>query len=118
MTNNLPPEIDNASSPSQLKEYAKNNIFYFMTKIIKKKLPYGTSYFPDTPFLLPFMINLNFKFTKKYLWYIWCETSLYIMYVIVLTKVMCNHIMDPKNYKSLTWTTLEWYFHWNGGEIN
>ncbi|KAI5422112.1 hypothetical protein KIW84_045531 [Lathyrus oleraceus] len=35
ITRNLPPGITVSSSPSQLKQYARNNLFYYMTKIIR-----------------------------------------------------------------------------------
>ena len=108
-TRNLPPGITVSSSPSQLKQYARNNLFYYMTKIIRNKLPDHTPYFPDTPFLLPILINPNVKFTKNHLWYIWCATVLYYMPVLIPTEAMYQHLMDPKNHKSLIWTTLEWY---------
>ncbi|KAI5403927.1 hypothetical protein KIW84_051177 [Lathyrus oleraceus] len=108
-TRNLPPGITVSSSPSQLKQYARNNLFYYMTKIIRNKLPDHTPYFPDTPFLLPILINPNVKFTKNHLWYIWCATVLYFMPVLIPTKAMYQHLMNPENHKSLIWTTLEWY---------
>lgn len=108
-TRNLPPGITVSSSPSQLKQYARNNLFYYMTKIIRNKLSDHTPDFPDTPFLLPILINPNVKFTKNHLWYIWCATVLYFMHVLIPTEAMYQHLMNPENHKSLIWTTLEWY---------
>lgn len=55
------------------------------------------------------MIDPNFKFTEDHVWYIWCATSLYVMPVFVPTEAMYNHLINPKNHKSLIWTTLGWY---------
>lgn len=72
-TKNLTPGITVSSSPPHFKQYAKNNLFYYMIKIIRNKLPNHTPYFSDTPFLLPILINPNVKFTKNHLWYILCD---------------------------------------------
>lgn len=48
-TKNLPPGITISFSPSQLKQYARNNLFYYMKKIIRNKLPDHTPYFPIFP---------------------------------------------------------------------
>ncbi|RHN66692.1 hypothetical protein MtrunA17_Chr3g0094151 [Medicago truncatula] len=108
---NFPPGINFSCSLSQLKEYARNNLFYFMAKIIKKikNIPEQSPFLPDTPFYLPFMLNPNAKFTENHLWYIWCAAILYIMPIFVPTEAMCQHLMNPKNHKSLIWTALEWY---------
>lgn len=109
---NFPQGINSSCSLSQLKEYARNNLYSFMEKIIKKikNIPEHSPFLPDTPFYLPFMLNPNTKFTENHLWYIWGATILYIMPIFVPTEVMYQHLMNPKNHKSLIWTALEWYY--------
>jgi len=112
ISKNFSPGINSSCSLSQLKEYARNNLFYYMAKIIKKikkNIPEHSSFLPDTPFYLPFMLNPSAKFTENHLWYIWCATILYIMHIFVPTEAMYQHLMNPKNHKSLIWTALEWH---------
>lgn len=81
ITRNLPPGITVSSSPSQLKQYARNNHFYYMTKIIRNKLPNHTPYFLDTPFMLPILIYPNVKFTKKpFMVYLVCHCIVFYAY--------------------------------------
>ncbi|KAH9769462.1 hypothetical protein KPL71_012011 [Citrus sinensis] len=47
--------------------------------------------------------------TEDVLWYIWCLTVLYATKLILLISPTLEHLLNPDNATSLTWTLLEWF---------
>ncbi|KAH9680125.1 hypothetical protein KPL71_026425 [Citrus sinensis] len=47
--------------------------------------------------------------TEDVLWYIWCLTVLYATKLILPISPTLEHLLNPDNATSLTWTLLEWF---------
>ncbi|KAH9752154.1 hypothetical protein KPL71_014584 [Citrus sinensis] len=47
--------------------------------------------------------------TEDVLWYIWCLTVLYATKLVLPISPTLDHLLNPDNATSLTWTLLEWY---------
>ncbi|KAH9734684.1 hypothetical protein KPL71_017452 [Citrus sinensis] len=47
--------------------------------------------------------------TEDVLWYIWCLTVLYATKLILIISLTLEHLLNPDNATSLTWTLLEWF---------
>ncbi|KAH9734689.1 hypothetical protein KPL71_017455 [Citrus sinensis] len=47
--------------------------------------------------------------TEDVLWYIWCLTVLYATKLILPISPILEHLLNPDNATSLTWTLLEWF---------
>ncbi|KAH9752189.1 hypothetical protein KPL71_014605 [Citrus sinensis] len=47
--------------------------------------------------------------TKDVLWYIWCLTVLYAIKLVLPISPTLDHLLNPDNATSLTWTLLEWF---------
>ncbi|KAH9697703.1 hypothetical protein KPL71_023720 [Citrus sinensis] len=47
--------------------------------------------------------------TEDVLWYVWCLTVLYATKLILPISPTLEHLLNPDNATSLTWTLLEWF---------
>ncbi|KAH9697824.1 hypothetical protein KPL71_023774 [Citrus sinensis] len=47
--------------------------------------------------------------TEDVLWYIWCLTVLYATKLVLPISPTLDHLLNPENVTSLTWTLLEWF---------
>ncbi|KAH9697796.1 hypothetical protein KPL71_023760 [Citrus sinensis] len=47
--------------------------------------------------------------TEDVLWYIWCLTVLYATKLVLPISPTLDHLLNPENATSLTWTLLEWF---------
>ncbi|KAH9752127.1 hypothetical protein KPL71_014578 [Citrus sinensis] len=47
--------------------------------------------------------------TEDVLWYVWCLTVLYATKLVLLISPTLEHLLNPDNATSLTWTLLEWF---------
>ncbi|KAH9680027.1 hypothetical protein KPL71_026381 [Citrus sinensis] len=47
--------------------------------------------------------------TEDVLWYVWCLTVLYATKLVLPISPTLEHLLNPDNATSLTWTLLEWF---------
>ncbi|KAH9769466.1 hypothetical protein KPL71_012011 [Citrus sinensis] len=119
MATSLPPEAltkktfpfnKNFSSVFAIQEFVKKALFRFFMKayLVTDAFPFST-FHPKNLFLTGLTLDPTKDTTEDVLWYIWCLTVLYATKLILLISPTLEHLLNPDNATSLTWTLLEWF---------
>ncbi|KAH9697867.1 hypothetical protein KPL71_023791 [Citrus sinensis] len=119
MATSLPPEAltektfpfnKNFSSVFAIQEFARKALFRFFMKayLVTDPFPFST-FHPENLFLTGLTLDLTRDTTEDVLWYIWCLTVLYATKLILPISPTLEHLLNPDNATSLTWTLLEWF---------
>ncbi|KAH9765512.1 hypothetical protein KPL70_001895 [Citrus sinensis] len=119
MATSLPPEAltkktfpfnKTFSSVFAIQEFARKTLFRFFMKayLVTDPFPFST-FHPENLFLTGLTLDPTRETTEDVLWYIWCLTVLYATKLILLISPTLEHLLNPDNATSLTWTLLEWF---------
>ncbi|KAH9716919.1 hypothetical protein KPL71_021635 [Citrus sinensis] len=68
-----------------------------------------SSAFPKIFHFKGLTLDLTRDTTEDVLWYVWCLTVLYATKLILPISPTLEHLLNPDNATSLTWTLLEWF---------
>ncbi|KAH9734659.1 hypothetical protein KPL71_017448 [Citrus sinensis] len=68
-----------------------------------------SSAFPNIFHFKGFTLDPTRDTTEDVLWYVWCLTVLYATKLILPISPTLEHLLNPDNATSLTWTLLEWF---------
>ncbi|KAH9734771.1 hypothetical protein KPL71_017496 [Citrus sinensis] len=115
----LPPEAltkktfpfnKNFSSVFAIQEFARKALFRFFMKIylVTEPFPFST-FHPENMFLTGLTLDPTRDTTEDVLWYVWCLTVLYATKLILPISPTLEHLLNPDNATSRTWTLLEWF---------
>ncbi|KAH9769438.1 hypothetical protein KPL71_012001 [Citrus sinensis] len=98
------------SSVFAIQEFARKALFRFFMKayLITDPFPFST-FHPENLFLTGLTLDPTRETTEDVLWYIWCLTVLYATKLILPISPTLEHLLNPDNATSLTWTLLEWF---------
>ncbi|KAH9734768.1 hypothetical protein KPL71_017493 [Citrus sinensis] len=116
MVTSLPPEAltkktfpfnKNFSSVFAIQEFAKKVLFRFSMRAYNP-FPFSTFHLENL-FLTGLTLDPSKETTEDVLWYIWCLTVLYATKLILPISPTLEHLLNPDNATSLTWTLLEWF---------
>ncbi|KAH9680140.1 hypothetical protein KPL71_026434 [Citrus sinensis] len=119
MATSLPPEAltkktfpfnKTFSSVFAIQEFARKALFRFFMKayLVTDPFPFST-FHPENLFLTGLTLDPTRETTEDVLWYIWCLTVLYATKLILPISPTLEHLLNPDNATSLTWTLLEWF---------
>ncbi|KAH9752094.1 hypothetical protein KPL71_014558 [Citrus sinensis] len=119
MATSLPPEAltkktfpfnKTFSSVFAIQEFARKALFRFFMKayLVTNPFPFST-FHPENLFLTSLTLDPTRETTEDVLWYIWCLTVLYATKLILPISPTLEHLLNPDNATSLTWTLLEWF---------
>ncbi|KAK9230040.1 hypothetical protein WN944_023007 [Citrus x changshan-huyou] len=119
MATSLPPEAlnkktfpfnKNFSSVFAIQEFARKALFRFFMKayLVTDPFPFST-FHPENLFLTGLTLDPTRDTTEDVLWYIWCLTVLYATKLVLPISPTLDHLLNPENATSLTWTLLEWF---------
>ncbi|KAH9680089.1 hypothetical protein KPL71_026413 [Citrus sinensis] len=119
MATSLPPEAltkktfpfnKNFSSVFAIQEFARKALFRFFMKayLVTDPFPFST-FHPENLFLTGLTVDPSKETTEDVLWYVWCLTVLYTTKLILPISFTLEHLLNPDNATSLTWTLLEWF---------
>ncbi|KAH9697741.1 hypothetical protein KPL71_023732 [Citrus sinensis] len=119
MATSLPPEAltkktfpfnKTFSSVFAIQEFARKALFRFFMKayLVTNPFPFST-FHPENLFLTGLILDPTRETTEDVLWYIWCLTVLYATKLILPISPTLEHLLNPDNATSLTWTLLEWF---------
>ncbi|KAH9769471.1 hypothetical protein KPL71_012012 [Citrus sinensis] len=119
MATSLPPEAltkktfpfnKTFSSVFAIQEFARKALFRFFMKayLVTDPFPFFT-FHPENLFLTGLTLDPTRDTTEDVLWYIWCLTVLYATKLILPISPTLEHLLNPDNATSLTWTLLEWF---------
>ncbi|KAH9697764.1 hypothetical protein KPL71_023747 [Citrus sinensis] len=119
MATSLPPKAltkktfpfnKNFSSVFAIQEFARKALFRFFMKAYLITNPFPLSTFhPENLFLTGLTLDPSKETTEDVLWYVWCLTVLYATKLILPISPTLEHLLNPDNATSLTWTLLEWF---------
>ncbi|KAH9716885.1 hypothetical protein KPL71_021621 [Citrus sinensis] len=76
--------------------------------LVTDPFPFST-FHPENLFLTGLTLDPTRETTEDVLWYIWCLTVLYATKLILPISPTLEHLLNPDNATSLTWTLLEWF---------
>ncbi|KAH9716875.1 hypothetical protein KPL71_021613 [Citrus sinensis] len=98
------------SSFFAIQEFARKALFRFFMKayLVTDPFPFST-FHPENLFLTGLTLDPTRETTEDVLWYIWCLTVLYATKLILPISPTLEHLLNPDNATSLTWTLLEWF---------
>ncbi|KAH9717008.1 hypothetical protein KPL71_021667 [Citrus sinensis] len=98
------------SSVFAIQEFARKALFRFFMKayLVTDPFPFST-FHPENLFLTGLTLDPTRETTEDVLWYIWCLTVLYATKLILPISPTLEHLLNPDNATSLTWTLLEWF---------
>ncbi|KAH9752157.1 hypothetical protein KPL71_014586 [Citrus sinensis] len=98
------------SSVFAIREFARKALFRFFMKayLVTDPFPFST-FHPENLFLTGLTLDPTRETTEDVLWYIWCLTVLYATKLILPISPTLEHLLNPDNATSLTWTLLEWF---------
>ncbi|KAH9716860.1 hypothetical protein KPL71_021602 [Citrus sinensis] len=98
------------SSVFAIQEFARKALFRFFMKayLVTDPFPFST-FHPENLFLTGLTLDPTRETTDDVLWYIWCLTVLYATKLILPISPTLEHLLNPDNATSLTWTLLEWF---------
>ncbi|KAH9731210.1 hypothetical protein KPL70_009913 [Citrus sinensis] len=119
MATSLPPEAltkktfpfnKTFSSVFDIQEFARKALFRFFMKayLVTDPFPFST-FHPENLFLTGLTLDPTRDTTEDVLWYIWCLTVLYATKLVLPISPTLDHLLNPDNATSLTWTLLEWF---------
>ncbi|KAH9799877.1 hypothetical protein KPL71_000485 [Citrus sinensis] len=119
MATSLPPEAltkktfpfnKTFSSVFDIQEFARKALFRFFMKayLVTDPFPFST-FHPENLFLTGLTLDPARDTTEDVLWYIWCLTVLYATKLVLPISPTLDHLLNPDNATSLTWTLLEWF---------
>ncbi|KAH9722952.1 hypothetical protein KPL70_006913 [Citrus sinensis] len=119
MATSLPPEAltkktfpfnKTFSSVFAIQEFARKTLFRFFMKayLVTDPFPFST-FHPENLFLTGLTLDPARDTTEDVLWYIWCLTVLYATKLVLPISPTLDHLLNPDNATSLTWTLLEWF---------
>ncbi|KAK9174634.1 hypothetical protein WN944_029671 [Citrus x changshan-huyou] len=119
MATSLPPEAltkktfpfnKTFSSVFAIQEFARKALFRFFMKayLVTDPFPFST-FHPENLFLTGLTLDPTRDTTEDVLWYIWCLTVLYATKLVLPISPTLDHLLNPENATSLTWTLLEWF---------
>ncbi|KAH9769835.1 hypothetical protein KPL71_012160 [Citrus sinensis] len=119
MATSLPPEAltkktfpfnKTFSSVFAIQEFARKVLFRFFMKayLVTEPFPFST-FHPENLFLTGLTLDPSKETTEDVLWYVWCLTVLYATKLILPISPTLEHLLNPDNATSLTWTLLEWF---------
>ncbi|KAH9752176.1 hypothetical protein KPL71_014597 [Citrus sinensis] len=119
MATSLPPEAltkktfpfnKTFSSVFAIQEFARKALFRFFMKayLVTEPFPFST-FHPENLFLTGLTLDPSKETTEDVLWYIWCLTVLFATKLILPISPTLEHLLNPDNATSLTWTLLEWF---------
>ncbi|KAH9792659.1 hypothetical protein KPL71_004218 [Citrus sinensis] len=119
MATSLPPEAltkktfpfnKTFSSVFAIQEFARKALFRFFMKayLVTDPFPFST-FHPENLFLTGLTLDPTRDTTEDVLWYIWCLTVLYATKLVLPISPTLDHLLNPDNATSLTWTLLEWF---------
>ncbi|KAH9732043.1 hypothetical protein KPL70_010174 [Citrus sinensis] len=98
------------SSVFAIQEFARKALFRFFMKayLVTDPFPFST-FHPENLFLTGLTLDPTKDTTEDVLWYTWCLTVLYATKLILPISPTLDHLLNPDNATSLTWTLLEWF---------
>ncbi|KAH9697743.1 hypothetical protein KPL71_023733 [Citrus sinensis] len=104
------PFNKNFSSVFAIQEFARKALFRFFMKayLVTDPFPFST-FHPENMFLTGLTLDPTRDTTEDVLWYIWCLTVLYATKLVLPISPTLDHLLNPENATSLTWTLLEWF---------
>ncbi|KAH9697760.1 hypothetical protein KPL71_023744 [Citrus sinensis] len=104
------PFNKNFSSVFAIQEFARKALFRFFMKayLVTDPFPFST-FHPENLFLTGLTLDPTRDTTGDVLWYIWCLTVLYATKLVLPISPTLDHLLNPENATSLTWTLLEWF---------
>ncbi|KAH9668984.1 hypothetical protein KPL70_021606 [Citrus sinensis] len=119
MATSLPPEAltkktfpfnKTFSSVFDIQEFARKALFRFFMKayLVTDPFPFST-FHPENLFLTGLTLDPTRDTTEDVLWYTWCLTVLYATKLVLPISPTLDHLLNPDNATSLTWTLLEWF---------